>query len=188
MPKDTKSALLDFAEHAARAHGWDGFSYADLADAVGIRKASVHYHFPTKSHLSVALMERYTSEMQSTCHTIDQSCKTAAQKLEAIIDHYRKALNSGQTVCLCVSFSVSRESLSDEVIARIEVFREMMIDWLTSVFDLGKADHSISRANDAKREALATLAILEGAHLAARTSCDVARFDGAVEIIEHRCT
>lgn len=190
MRKDTKAALLDFAEHSVRARGWDGFSYADLADAVGIRKASVHYHFPTKSDLSVALMDRYMSEMQIACDAIDRDCETAAGKLRAIINHYRKALNSGQTVCLCVSFSVSRASLPAEVMAGVDAFRDMLINWIVSVFDLARADRSITNVNDPKKEASATLALLEGAHLTARASRQTAKFDSAVEILEQRfrCT
>ena len=55
---DTRTALLESAERTARQRGYDGFSYADLADDVGIRKASIHHHFPTKATLALALIER----------------------------------------------------------------------------------------------------------------------------------
>ena len=41
MAIDTKTTLLDSAEPAARARGFDGFSYADLAPEVGISKANI---------------------------------------------------------------------------------------------------------------------------------------------------
>lgn len=55
---DTRTALLQSAERAARQRGYDGFSYADLAGDVGLRKASIHHHFPTKATLALALIER----------------------------------------------------------------------------------------------------------------------------------
>ena len=42
-----------------RRHGYSAFSYADLAVAVGIRKASIHHHFPTKADLAAALVAAY---------------------------------------------------------------------------------------------------------------------------------
>ncbi|MDP2026901.1 TetR/AcrR family transcriptional regulator [Sulfuriferula sp.] len=37
--------------------GFNDFSYADIANEVGIRKASLHHHFPTKTDLGLALID-----------------------------------------------------------------------------------------------------------------------------------
>ncbi|WP_428651497.1 TetR/AcrR family transcriptional regulator [Roseibium sp.] len=187
MTTDTKTALLDSAEHASRARGFDGFSYADLAEAVGIRKASIHYHFPTKAALSAALMDRYHACLERTCAQIDSRHETAAGRLKALIDFYRDALNGGKTLCLCVSFIASRESLTDDVKAKISAFRKMMIDWIRDVYVLGSADKTIAGITDPAQEARATLALLEGAHLAARSDETIEVFDEAVQTLLSRC-
>ena len=56
---DTKTTLLLEAETLIRTRGYSGFSYADLAEIVGIRKASIHHHFPTKESLVAATLEGY---------------------------------------------------------------------------------------------------------------------------------
>ena len=81
MVSDTKTALMDIAEHAARSRGVDGFSYADLAGAIGIRKASVHYHFPTKDDLAKALVERYQAKLRAECNAIDAVHATGGARL-----------------------------------------------------------------------------------------------------------
>jgi len=113
MNRDTRTALMDLAEHTVRSRGFDGFSYADLAEAIGIRKASIHYHFPTKAKLSEALIERYQTSLQQGLTEIDAAHASAGARLKALIALYRGALHDGQTVCLCVAFSTCRESLSD---------------------------------------------------------------------------
>lgn len=183
---DTRSALLDFAEQAARARGFDGFSYADLAEAVGIRKASVHYHFPTKADLSAALMDRYKAELSDRCAMLDETHQTAAGRLLGLINVYRNALGGGKTLCLCVSFIASRESLSDEVIEKIASFRVMMTKWIETVFEQATEDGSVVGVTKPLREAKATLALLEGAHLAARASENVVVFDEAMEALKSR--
>lgn len=187
MATDTKTALLDVAEHAARARGFDGFSYADLAEAVGIRKASVHYHFASKALLSAALMERYQAKVEARCDAISRANPLGAARLSAIIDFYREALHDGKTLCLCVALTGSRESLSPGVAAQIAGFRRTMIGWLASVFALGRADGTIAGVTDPEDEARAALATLEGGHLAARAEEDPAVFDRAVRTLLARC-
>lgn len=187
MKPDTRTALLDTAEVAARTRGFDGFSYADLSDAVGIRKASIHYHFPTKAGLSSALMERYHAGLEARCEAIDAQEPTASGRLRALVDLYRDALGGGEMLCLCVSMLASRESLSDEVRAQLVRFRAMMRDWIGTVFELGRADGSIGNVGDTASEASAALAMLEGAHLAARAEADPRAFDDALEPLMARC-
>ena len=187
MEIDTKTALLNSAEFAVRSKGFDGFSYADLANDVGIRKASIHYHFPTKAALSAALMTRYHTELTGRCVEIEETCETAGARMRALIALYRAALNDGKTLCLCVSLIISRESLSNEVTDKIREFRRMLTRWIENVFALGKTDHSITGVEDPKAEARAALALLEGAHLTARAESSVQTFDDAVEVLTARC-
>ena len=186
MPSDTKTALLDAAEQAARRKGFDGFSYADLAQDVGIRKASIHYHFPTKSDLSVAMVDRYHRDFATACAEIEATAKTAADRLSGLIAHYRAALQEGESLCLCVALSVSKVTLSDDVMTRIAAFRAMVTDWLETTFAAGLSDGSIAHVTTPKVEARAALPLLEGAHLEARALGSVTAFDQAVELLASR--
>lgn len=186
MAKDTKTNLLDSAERAARTRGFDGFSYADLAADVGITKASIHHHFSSKATLAVALMQRYYLDLETACAEIDQEQTTGAARLEALIARYRGALDGGQSLCLCVSFSTSTQSLTTATIAEMNRFRSMMIDWLSKTFAQGKKDGTIQSVVDPIAEAAATLPLLEGAQLAARAAQNTERFDAATHLLSIR--
>ena len=58
MAKDINTILLETAEQATPTRGFDRFSYADLATAAAITKASIHHHFASKASLTLALMQR----------------------------------------------------------------------------------------------------------------------------------
>ena len=50
--------ILEVGQELIQTVGYDGFSYRDIADRVGIKSASVHYYFPAKTDLACLL---YTS-------------------------------------------------------------------------------------------------------------------------------
>lgn len=188
MSFDTKTALLNSAEHRARTLGFDGFSYADLSVDVGIRKASIHHHFPSKAALSVALMQRYHTNFEASCADIDATQTSGGARLCALVERYRNALDGGKSLCLCVSFSTSRESLPTEAIIQISCFRAMMINWLKNTFVAGQSDGTIVGVIDPAMEAAATLPLLEGAQLAARAEESPIHFDSATRLLLQRCT
>jgi len=56
---DTRTKILDLAEKLIRQHGYHAVSFRDLADELGIKSASIHYHFRHKEDLGEAVIARY---------------------------------------------------------------------------------------------------------------------------------
>lgn len=177
---DTRTALLDCAEAAARSRGYDGFSYADLAADVGIRKASVHHHFPAKRDLAIALVERYTERVMEGVAAAEQAYPDAANRMRAYIATYRAALDGGAKICLCVSFSLGSESVDPAALAKVNAFNEVATQWLTATFALGREDGTIAGVESPEGDARQTFAALIGAQLVARAARDVTHFDAAM--------
>ena len=183
---ETRDRLLDAAETVCRQRGYEGFSYADLSAVVGIRKASIHYHFATKADLAAALIERYKDVVLRRLKEISEDDLTAGQQLGAYIDIYREALQDGEQVCLCVALASDRDSLSESVLSQLHHFHDMSRDWLKSVFQAGRTDGSISAVTDADAEAAACLGLMEGAQLLARSSKDITVFELATAALRAR--
>lgn len=175
----TRTALLDAAEFAARSRGFDAFSYADLSRSVGIRKASIHHHFPAKSDLALAIIARYRAQFAANLAAIDAQHATAAARLAAFVQVYRNALSNGETLCLCVAFSAGRDSFQAPVLAELYDFHADCLSWLEKTFLLAATDQTVSGANAADAEAAACLALVEGAQLLARAGKEPKRFDAA---------
>ncbi|WP_420396628.1 TetR/AcrR family transcriptional regulator [Nioella sp.] len=181
-----RADLLNHAETLARTRGIDAFSYADLAAATGIRKASVHYHFATKADLTLALIEDYSTRIVETLdHMKDQSAN-AASALAGFLSLYRNALGDGDSLCLCVAFSASTDSLPATTLARVETFRHDVTDWLAGQFQRAREDGSIREVTDPRKEAAALFALVEGAQLVARAARNSDRFTDAVSQFSDR--
>ena len=183
---ETRTALLDAAELCARTRGFDGFSYADLAEAVGIRKASIHHHFPTKTDLAIALVERYCARIYKRQGEISARAVTAGVMLRDYLAMGRAALGDGDRLCLCVALCVGGEGLSEAVLAQLNEYHQRTADWLEGVFKLAKKDGSVRDVEKPRAEAAACLAQLEGALLIARGARDPELFDSAVQSLRAR--
>ncbi|MCV3270183.1 TetR/AcrR family transcriptional regulator [Roseobacter sinensis] len=183
---DTKTALLESAERLARQRGFDAFSYADLSKEVGIRKASIHHHFPTKADLAAELMIRYRESFMASLDDIARTEPTAGAQLTAYFARYKAAMNGGAQVCLCVSFSVSVSSFDAPVVRQINRFHAESLAWLERLFELAQRDGSIVGVVDPAEDAQACLAVVEGAQLVARASGDLADFDAAIRTTVRR--
>ncbi len=51
MSSSAREAILAAARRRAQAHGYKGLNFRDLANDVGIKAASIYYHFPSKALL-----------------------------------------------------------------------------------------------------------------------------------------
>ncbi|MDY7097464.1 MAG: TetR/AcrR family transcriptional regulator [Pseudomonadota bacterium] len=183
---ETRIHLLNSAEHFARSRGFDAFSYADLAAEVGIRKASIHHHFPRKADLALALIERYRETFAEALGTIAARAPNAGARLAGYVRAYRAALGGGKTLCLCVAFSAGRDSLSDPVLRELAGFHEDGRAWLRETYEKGIKDGSINGVMNPEEESAATLALVEGAQLLARAAGSTSAFDQAVRALTQR--
>lgn len=183
---DTRAILLRAAEDLVRARGFDAVSFANLAEAAGIRKASVHHHFATKGDLALALVEAYVDTIQIRLRRIADASTRASDRLLGFIDLYRNAAQQGTRLCLCVAMSVTQEALPRPVVAALAAFHRDVAHWLTAALRLAIADGSVRDVTAPQAEAHAALAQVEGAQVMARAAGDIARFEAAVTTLRAR--
>ncbi|ARV60797.1 TetR family transcriptional regulator [Nostocales cyanobacterium HT-58-2] len=87
-PKDVshsgRSRILDEAEALFRTRGgYNAVSMRDIACKVGIRQASLYYHFPSKEQLFVAVTERMFERHRTG---LQQAIEQAGDDLKAQLD------------------------------------------------------------------------------------------------------
>ena len=97
---DTARRLMDAAQDLIQERGYNAFSFKDLAERIGSRTASIHYHFPTKADLGVALMERDLEGLDESLAHIDASAKRPRTRLKALVKLYSETESAG-AICLC---------------------------------------------------------------------------------------
>jgi AcrR family transcriptional regulator len=97
---DTPERILDIAERLVQTRGFNGFSYADIAEAMQVTKASLHYHFRGKADLGKRLIERYEKNFLAALAGIDAATDDAREKLRRYAAIYGSVMNADR-MCLC---------------------------------------------------------------------------------------
>lgn len=177
----TAEAILDCAEDIIRARGYGACSFRDIAAHIGIKSASVHYHFPTKAHLGLAVASRYRAQFAAALDAIDASHPSPGDRLAAFVDIYRREMSSGShRMSICMMLAAEMEALPEEIRACVTAFYHTQMDWLGTVLTrLTGADET-----GASRRARQVLALLQGAMLGAKTLRDLDYFEDAIRGID----
>lgn len=172
----TSQRILDIAERLMQVRGYNGFSYADVAETLHLTKASLHYHFPSKAELGRRLMERYTQNFLAALAAIDGTTTSARQKLERYVSIYSDVLTNNR-MCLCGMLAAEYATLPKSVKAEVTRFFDANEAWLAAVMERGAQSEGLKLSSPPAEAAHLMIAALEGAMMLARSYGDAARFD-----------
>ncbi|HKO89962.1 MAG TPA: TetR/AcrR family transcriptional regulator [Polyangiaceae bacterium] len=179
-PVPTADRILDVAERLVQVHGFNAFSYADISAELGIRKASLHHHFPTKAGLGMALITRYHDRFREALGEISANTVDALARLQAYVRLYGKVLRN-QRMCLCGVLAADFETLPPPMREGVLSFFVLNEEWLTRVLEEGRQTGSLRFEGPPARLAAFLVSSLEGAMLLARSYGKVSRFEAVAK-------
>lgn len=174
---DTAQQILDIAEGLVQTRGFNGFSYADISEALKIRKPSIHHHFPTKAELGRRLITRYHETVNAKLAVIDHETSNCRTKLERYARIYARVLRNNNRMCLCGMLAADFYSLPAEIRDELRSFFEANEAWLARVLKEGQKGKTLHFSANPRLEARLLLSSLQGAMLVARSFDDASRFE-----------
>ena len=185
------STTADDILHCARsliiAGGYNGFSYADIAKVVGIRNASIHHHFPSKSDLVRTLVARYREEAQAGIAALERNVPDPAEQLRAYTGYWEACITDATApFCVCALLASQIPVLPEEVTTEVRAHFRALSAWLTSVLERGAKQGRFQLGGTAKAEAEVLLATVHGAMLSARAYGDAKMFGAVVHPVLER--
>ena len=172
---DTAQRILDIAERLVQTRGFNGFSYADIAAAMDVTKASLHYHFRGKADLGKSLIQRYEKNFLAALARIDDESKDAREKLRRYAAIYGDVLGADR-MCLCGMLAAEFGTLPEAMRAEMRHYFDENERWLTRVLKEGKRDKGLKFTGTPASAAQALVGSLEGAMMIARSYGDPSRF------------
>lgn len=166
---NTPTQLLDQAQALVQTRGYNAFSYKDLAASIGIRTASIHYHFPTKGDLGLALMRRYTADLETLLDALDQRRTSAKARLRGLMDAYAETETQG-AICLCGSLASDQETLREDLSQAVTAYLSATLAWVEKTLESGAAAGDFTLSAKPTDIAASLVAGLQGALLLSRAA------------------
>jgi TetR/AcrR family transcriptional regulator, transcriptional repressor for nem operon len=181
-PTDTRAKILASADHLLRSHGFNGFSYQDIARPLGIRNAAVHYHFGTKAELAIAVIDGYRQLLRDRTAAFMAGQGDPVEQLEGFISFSTTECREESTMCPVGALSSDFYSLPEPIRDSARQLLDELLAWMTQVCIRGRAQGRLDFAGDPAAKAQQIIAALQGARQLARFRGAQAMRDVAAQI------
>jgi TetR/AcrR family transcriptional regulator, transcriptional repressor for nem operon len=176
MSGDTRDRIMEAARLTVQDLGYNGLSFRELAKDVGIKSASIHYYFPTKSNLCEAIVRRYIDRYERYLQDILNDATDSTTAMRRYTDVFRDTLLNGNRMCLAGILAAERNDVPAEVRTEVVRWGEMNERWIGRVLAPGVDNPQ----EDIRRRAKAIFAAVSGAQMIAHGRGEVAFYDEVV--------
>ncbi|MFP6562493.1 TetR/AcrR family transcriptional regulator [Paraburkholderia sp. B3] len=182
----TANRIIAAGRQLIMRRGYNGFSYADVAEAIDIRKASIHHHFPAKTDLVIAVLNEWQEAFEADVEALQASGADAIAQLRAYVGHWERCIaDDSAPFCVAGMLGAELPSLPEDVAQGVKAFFDSLTAWLEQVLESGVKSDLVKLDSSVYTEAATLVSLVYGAMLAARAYGSVALFKdvtgGAVE-------
>jgi AcrR family transcriptional regulator len=136
-----RQEILDAAEAIFAEHGYDRARLEDVARRVGIRRASVLYHFHDKPALYAAVLDSLIEDLSTRYRRVLGQKAPAGVRLEQTVDEWLDVITARPAL-----IRIMLREMADGVSEHSRPFAERALSLLKEVGDViaaGQADHAL---------------------------------------------
>jgi len=166
----TRDALLAAAHELMERVGYASFSYRDLSTAVGITTASIHYHFPGKADLGLALLEDLRNRHEKEERSLRAAHPGVRARLLALTENLDSTTSARGCSCPISLFQAEYAILPPAVQAAVRALVEHKLSLLADWLEEGRAAGELRFPGNARDQALLVWSVFEHGPQLARSS------------------
>ncbi len=131
----TRNEIIRVGDELIRDKGYNAFSFYTIAKALSIRNASIHYYFPTKISLAIAIVDEQIAKLELLMEGVRG--KDPLTRLQAYMSTYTTA-KCDNKVCLVGSLATDINSVDPEIREALRVLVAKILDWVTDILRDGQ--------------------------------------------------
>ena len=169
--KDTQKRILDIAEQLLLTRGFNAFSYQHISSALGVRNAAIHYHFPHKTDLGVALVQRYRRRFGRFMEA--HSALDPLQQLERYFELTDAYFHQDEQICPSGILTTEFHTLPEEIQQEAGAFINEMRDWAKTIARRGRDEGVMTFQGSADAMGEIMFAALQGGLQLARIDAGI---------------
>ncbi|MHA1995426.1 MAG: TetR/AcrR family transcriptional regulator [Candidatus Hodarchaeales archaeon] len=164
----TKEKILSFARDQIQNQSYNAFSYAQIAKHFNIKKASVHYYFPSKSDLGVAILQEYREYINKLITNLDKRTADPWEKLQAYFKYFTHILKDGDKICTECILSAEYNTLPEKMQDELRGLFDDHHTWLANILNEGRKRDIFNFNGPPKSKAILIKASMQGGITIAR--------------------
>lgn len=181
---NTSEEILACARALIVAGGYNGFRYADIAAVVGIRKASIHHHFPNNVDLVKAIVVQHRARSEEGLMSLERALPDPFEQLPAYVRYWEQCIEDlSAPICVCALLAGELPVLPDEVALEVRSYFRFLSAWMAALLERGAGQGRMQLTHSAQVEAEVLMATIHGAMLSARAYGDASVF-GSIATIQ----
>ncbi|MFN3579219.1 MAG: TetR/AcrR family transcriptional regulator [Pseudomonas sp.] len=132
---DTRTQILKIASDLLQRQTLNGFSLQDVADRVGIRKASLFHHYRNKEALVADVLSTSLDGFRKRIEALQN--QPAQRQLEGFLDIYQRQIGAGSRLCAVSAVAGDWDHLGDELRQLSRKLLDEQFSWLARIAELG---------------------------------------------------
>jgi TetR/AcrR family transcriptional repressor of nem operon len=181
--RPVRNQILDHAQMLVQTRGYNAMSYRDLATVIGVKTSSIHYYFPKKESLALALIRRYREAFKGALADIDAEVTDTRLKIQRYVSLFTSTVRSGR-ICLGGMLATDLTTLPVSIQDEVRGFYAENETWLSNLLGTGRETGQLKFEGSPKVKAETLFAALEGIMVASRLFQDEGRLLNAEDWIQ----
>ena len=166
---ETREIIIQLGDKLLRKKGYNAFSYADISKELGIKNAAIHYHFPTKPDLIMAIINLHNERFQN--FKKDISRKSSLEKISKFLDTYSK-IQTEEKICIVGALATDWDTIDKHSQKHLQEVADDILQWLTAVLNEGLKNKELNFTETPKTKALLIISNMLAATQLARVIGD----------------
>ncbi len=136
---DRKAQILEVATELVQTRGYSAFSYQDLSARLGITKASIHHHFPSKADLGLAVAEQYRADVEAALADAKRTSDDPRVQLDGYLQVVLEIIKTDDRICPAGSVQSDINVVPAAMGTAMCALAQDVIGWIAEVITAGRA-------------------------------------------------
>jgi len=152
----TNQQILHYGRNFLQCRGYNGFSYRDISQKLGIKNVAIHHYYPQKEDLVATIFEGIRQQFAEDIAKMTGSGCPAREQLQYFFDFMLNEFDEGRSICPIGSLIVDFEDLPDKVKKQHLLLLDDVLTWFSEVLKTGleKGEFDFSEPVDMRAETI----------------------------------
>ncbi|MBI6119157.1 TetR/AcrR family transcriptional regulator [Salegentibacter maritimus] len=164
---NTRDKIISIGDVLIRKRGCNAFSFSDISKELNIKNASIHYHFPTKTTLVMAVIQKHHILLEKFKQNVTDI--DSIQKIIKFLSVYTMAKADGK-ISILGSLANDYFTFEPEVQTALKILTDNTLNWLTSTLKEGKKEGVFQYKMSDRNKALMIITNILGAEQLSRVT------------------